>query len=61
MSRRARSHSLRLAGAALALASGLAAAATPAGGAGAKAFASVDPYIGTGGEGHTVPGATVPM
>jgi len=61
MSRRARSHSLRLAGAALALASGLAAAATPTGGAGAKAFASVDPFIGTGGEGHTFPGATVPF
>ncbi|QGW63724.1 glycoside hydrolase family 92 protein [Lysobacter soli] len=59
MSRRARSHSLRLAGAALALASGLAAAATP--GAGAKAYASVDPFIGTGGEGHTFPGATVPF
>ncbi|MDG2517385.1 GH92 family glycosyl hydrolase [Lysobacter soli] len=61
MSRRARSHSLRLAGAALALASGLAAAATPSGGAGAKAYASVDPFIGTGGEGHTFPGATVPF
>lgn len=60
MSRRARSHSLRLAGAALALASGLAGAATP-GGAGAKAYASVDPFIGTGGEGHTFPGATVPF
>ncbi|MFE0501239.1 GH92 family glycosyl hydrolase [Lysobacter soli] len=60
MSRRARSHSLRLAGAALALASGLA-AATPTGGAGAKAYASVDPFIGTGGEGHTFPGATVPF
>lgn len=58
---RARSHSLRLAGAALALASGLAAAATPTGGAGAKAYASVDPFIGTGGEGHTFPGATVPF
>ncbi|HEY1139195.1 MAG TPA: GH92 family glycosyl hydrolase, partial [Lysobacter sp.] len=43
-----------------ALASGLAAAATPSG-AGAKAFASVDPFIGTGGEGHTFPGATVPF
>ncbi len=61
MSRRARSHSLRLAGAALALASGLAASATPTGGAGAKAYASVDPFIGTGGEGHTFPGATVPF
>ncbi|MDR0184269.1 GH92 family glycosyl hydrolase [Lysobacter arvi] len=61
MSRRARSHSLRLAGAALALASGLVAAATPASGAGARAYASVDPFIGTGGEGHTFPGATVPF
>ncbi|WP_206862472.1 GH92 family glycosyl hydrolase [Lysobacter changpingensis] len=61
MSRRARSHSLRLAGAALCLAGGLAAAATPDGSAGAKAFASVDPFIGTGGEGHTFPGATVPF
>jgi predicted alpha-1,2-mannosidase len=61
MSRRARSHSLRLAGVALSLAAGLAAAATPTGGAGAKAFASVDPFIGTGGEGHTFPGATVPF
>jgi len=61
MSPRARSRSLRLAGAALALASGLAAAATPTDSAGAKAFASVDPFIGTGGEGHTFPGATVPF
>lgn len=28
---------------------------------GAKAFDSVDPFIGTGGEGHTYPGATVPF
>ncbi|MFL6585602.1 MAG: GH92 family glycosyl hydrolase [Luteimonas sp.] len=29
--------------------------------AGEKAYASVDPFIGTGGEGHTYPGATVPF
>lgn len=29
--------------------------------AGARAFAAVDPFIGTGGEGHTFPGATVPF
>ena len=29
--------------------------------AGQRAFAAVDPFIGTGGEGHTVPGATVPF
>ncbi|MEF3083477.1 GH92 family glycosyl hydrolase [Luteimonas sp. SMYT11W] len=28
---------------------------------GEKAYASVDPFIGTGGEGHTYPGATVPF
>lgn len=28
---------------------------------GAAAFASVDPFIGTGGEGHTYPGATLPF
>jgi len=28
---------------------------------GAKAYDSVDPFIGTGGEGHTFPGATVPF
>ncbi|MCF7752587.1 GH92 family glycosyl hydrolase [Bacillus subtilis subsp. subtilis] len=41
-------------------ASGLAAAA-PAKTAADKAYASVDPFIGTGGEGHTYPGATVPF
>lgn len=29
--------------------------------AGARAYAAVDPFIGTGGEGHTFPGATVPF
>ncbi len=29
--------------------------------AGERAFADVDPFIGTGGEGHTYPGATVPF
>ena len=42
------------------LASGLASAA-PAKTAADKAYASVDPFIGTGGEGHTYPGATVPF
>ncbi|CAH0064769.1 GH92 family glycosyl hydrolase [Stenotrophomonas sp. GD03819] len=41
-------------------ASGLASAA-PARTAADKAYASVDPFIGTGGEGHTYPGATVPF
>lgn len=40
------------------LASGLASAA-PARTAADKAYAWVDPFIGTGGEGHTYPGATV--
>ena len=31
------------------------------GGAGERAFAAVDPFIGTGGEGHTFPGAVVPF
>ncbi|MBU8976904.1 GH92 family glycosyl hydrolase [Lysobacter sp. MMG2] len=61
MSCRARSTSLRLVGAALWIAAGLASAAPPSGGAGAKAYAAVDPFIGTGGEGHTFPGATVPF
>ena len=34
-------------------------AATPD--AGADAYAAVDPFIGTGGEGHTFPGATLPF
>jgi putative alpha-1,2-mannosidase len=28
---------------------------------GERAYAAVDPFIGTGGEGHTYPGATVPF
>jgi len=42
------------------LASGLASAA-PARTAADRAYASVGPFIGTGGEGHTYPGATVPF
>ena len=47
------------------LAAGLAAvlaspASAGAGSAGEAAWAAVDPFIGTGGEGHTYPGATVP-
>jgi len=42
------------------LASGVGTAATPKSAAD-KAYASVDPFIGTGGEGHTYPGATVPF
>lgn len=42
------------------LASGLASAA-PARTAADRAYASVDPFIGPGGEGHTYPGATVPF
>ena len=38
-----------------------AAAALPTDDAGARAVASVDPFIGTGGEGHTFPGAVVPF
>nr|WP_295375462.1 GH92 family glycosyl hydrolase [Pseudoxanthomonas sp.] len=34
---------------------------TPSPAAGERAFADVDPFIGTGGEGHTYPGATVPF
>ncbi|MEG2805378.1 GH92 family glycosyl hydrolase [Stenotrophomonas sp.] len=36
------------------------AGAAPAG-PGERAYAAVDPFIGTGGEGHTYPGATVPF
>lgn len=36
-------------------------AADARGDAGQRAFAAVDPFIGTGGEGHTFPGATVPF
>ncbi|WP_426806568.1 hypothetical protein, partial [Stenotrophomonas sp. SrG] len=41
------------------LVAGTAAAAPQS--AGERAYAAVDPYIGTGGEGHTYPGATVPF
>ncbi len=36
-------------------------AAAPSTDAGERAWAAVDPFIGTGGEGHTFPGATVPF
>lgn len=49
-----------LAAALLALASTLAAAAS-ASDRGQAAWETVDPFIGTGGEGHTYPGATVPF
>ncbi|WP_182068442.1 GH92 family glycosyl hydrolase [Stenotrophomonas pavanii] len=42
------------------LASGTALAAPPKTAA-ERAYAAVDPFIGTGGEGHTYPGATVPF
>ncbi|HST45678.1 MAG TPA: GH92 family glycosyl hydrolase [Luteimonas sp.] len=38
-----------------------AATSTPATAAAERAYAAVDPFIGTGGEGHTFPGATVPF
>jgi len=47
--------------AALFAATGLAAPAARAADAGEVAWAAVDPFIGTGGEGHTFPGATVPF
>jgi predicted alpha-1,2-mannosidase len=40
---------------------GAATPALPTGDAGARAVAAVDPFIGTGGEGHTFPGAVVPF
>jgi predicted alpha-1,2-mannosidase len=49
-----------LVGCTLALAAGLAVADTPAD-RGERAVAAVDPFIGTGGEGHTFPGAVVPF
>lgn len=45
----------------LALAALPAVAADARADAGARAYAAVDPFIGTGGEGHTFPGATVPF
>jgi len=50
---------MALAGLALLLAAG--APAADRGDAGQRAFAAVDPFIGTGGEGHTFPGATRPF
>ena len=47
----------RVLAALLALCAGSAAAAQP----GEAAFSAVDPFIGTGGEGHTFPGAVVPF
>ena len=41
------------------LAAGMASAAPAK--VGERAYAAVDPFIGTGGEGHTYPGATVPF
>lgn len=38
-----------------------AASAAPTKSAAERAYAAVDPFIGTGGEGHTYPGATVPF
>jgi putative alpha-1,2-mannosidase len=35
--------------------------AAPSTSAAERAYGSVDPFIGTGGEGHTYPGATVPF
>jgi len=43
------------------LLSPLAQSADKSGHAGERAYAAVDPFIGTGGEGHTFPGATVPF
>jgi len=54
-------HAMRLVAAALMTATlGTAHAQTPSSVAD-QAFASVDPFIGTGGEGHTFPGATTPF
>nr|WP_246455064.1 GH92 family glycosyl hydrolase [Thermomonas brevis] len=50
---------MAFAGLALLLAAG--AAAADRDDAGQRAFAAVDPFIGTGGEGHTFPGATRPF
>lgn len=64
MPRRVRRTSPLIALACLAVASlaGTPVAAAPrAGDAAARAYDAVDPFIGTGGEGHTFPGATVPF
>jgi putative alpha-1,2-mannosidase len=44
-----------------ALAATLAGGSAAAASAGAGAWAAVDPFIGTGGDGHTFPGAVVPF
>ena len=49
-----------IAGMAMLLSVGAQAADKP-GDAGQRAYAAVDPFIGTGGEGHTFPGATLPF
>ena len=45
----------------LLLAAGAASAAAATASSGDRAWAAVDPFIGTGGEGHTFPGAVVPF
>lgn len=52
---------MRMAFAGLALLLAAGATAADRGDAGQRAFAAVDPFIGTGGEGHTFPGATRPF
>ncbi|WP_449446844.1 GH92 family glycosyl hydrolase [Thermomonas brevis] len=52
---------MRMAAAGLALLLATGAQAADRGEAGQRAFAAVDPFIGTGGEGHTFPGATRPF
>jgi predicted alpha-1,2-mannosidase len=48
-------------GVALLAGAGMANAGPATGDAGARAVAAVDPFVGTGGEGHTFPGAVVPF
>src|SRR6476659_5453250 len=43
------------------IAAGLVPGVAAAGSMGQDAYAAVDPFIGTGGEGHTFPGAVVPF
>src|SRR5690606_30770691 len=52
---------MRMALATLALGLAIGAQAADGRDAGQRAFAAVDPFIGTGGEGHTFPGATRPF
>jgi predicted alpha-1,2-mannosidase len=52
---------MRMAAAGLTLLLAAGAQAADRGEAGQRAFAAVDPFIGTGGEGHTFPGATRPF